>query len=106
MSSIGDTLRRAREAQGLALDEVASRTRINPKDLEAIEADRRELLPGSFFYRSFIHQYGGVLSLAIEPLAAEVDRILSEEQPLPLPGQVDAASARRATALAAIRRDR
>ena len=106
MSSLGDTLRRAREAQGLALDEVASRTRINPKYLEAIEADRRELLPGSFFYRSFIHQYAGVLSLDTEPLDAEVDRILSAEQPLPLPGQVDATSAQRATALAAIRRDR
>jgi cytoskeleton protein RodZ len=106
MSSLGDTLRRAREAQGLALDEVASRTRINPKYLEAIEADRRDLLPGSFFYRSFIHQYAGVLSLDIEPLDAEVDRILSEEEPLPLPGQVDAASAQRATALASIGRDR
>src|SRR5258708_7293029 len=106
MSSLGDTLRRAREAQGLALDEVASRTRINPKYLEAIEADRRDLLPGSFFYRSFIHQYAGVLSLDTGPLDAEVDRLLSEEKPLPLPGEVDAASARRATALAAIGRDR
>ena len=106
MNSLGETLRRAREAQGLELDEVASRTRINPKYLEAIEADRRELLPGSFFYRSFIHQYAGVLSLDPAPLDAEVDRILSEEKPLPLPGQVDAASAQRATALAAIGRDR
>jgi cytoskeleton protein RodZ len=106
MSSLGDTLRRAREAQGLALDEVASRTRINPKYLEAIEADRRDLLPGSFFYRSFIHQYAGVLSLDTEPLDAEVDRILSQEKPLPLPGEVDVASAQRATALAAIGRDR
>jgi cytoskeleton protein RodZ len=106
MSSLGDTLRRAREAQGLTLDEVATRTRINPKYLEAIEADRRELLPGSFFYRSFIHQYAGVLLLDPGPLDAEVDRILSEEKPLPLPGEVDAASAQRATALAAIGRDR
>src|SRR6266404_4856238 len=106
MSSLGDTLRRAREAQGLTLDEVAALTRINPKYLEAIEADRRELLPGSFFYRSFIHQYAGVLSLDIEPLDAEMDRILSDEKPLPLPGEVDAASAKRGTALASIRRDR
>ncbi|MDP8979091.1 MAG: DUF4115 domain-containing protein [Acidobacteriota bacterium] len=106
MNSLGETLRQAREDQGLTLDEVATRTRINPKYLAAIEADSRELLPGMFFYRSFIHQYAGLLSLDIAPLDAEMDRILSAEKPLPLPGEVDADSATRATALAALGRDR
>ena len=86
MFSVGETLKRARLAQGLDLTVLAARTKINIKYLEAIESDDRESLPSSFFYKSFVDQYARLLSLDTREIDAEVDRVLSAEAPLPLPG--------------------
>src|SRR5260370_25170989 len=87
MKPVGETLRRALQDRGLELAEVAARTRIARRYLEAIEADDRGSLPSSFFYKSFLHQYASVLSIDTAELDAEIDRVLSEDAPLPLPGQ-------------------
>ena len=87
MNSVGETLRRARVQQGLDLAEVAARTKINSNYLTAIESDDRQSLPGSFFYRSFVHQYARALSLNTQQIDAELDRVLGAEAPPPLPGQ-------------------
>lgn len=87
MESVGEILRDARQTQGLELASVATLTKINARYLEAIEADDRQRLPSSFFYRSFVHQYATALGLDAHQLDAEVDRLLSAEAPLPLPGQ-------------------
>lgn len=86
MFSVGETLKRARVAQGLDLETVAARTRINIKYLEAIEADDRKQLPSGFFYKSFVDQYAGCLALDTREIDAAIDRALSAEAPLPLPG--------------------
>jgi cytoskeletal protein RodZ len=86
MFSVGETLRRARLEQSLDLRTLAARTKINVKYLEAIEADDRQSLPSSFFYKSFVDQYARSLSLDTQEIAAEIDRVLSAEAPLPLPG--------------------
>lgn len=78
MNSIGQTLRRARIERGLALEDVAARTRINPRHLEAIEADNRAAIPGIFFYRSFARQYASFLSA---DTAAAIERMLALEEP-------------------------
>ena len=87
MFSVGETLQRARLEQELAVATVAARTKISAKYLEAIEADDRSSLPSSFFYRSFVQQYARALSLDTQEIDAEIDRMLSAEAPLPLPGQ-------------------
>jgi transcriptional regulator with XRE-family HTH domain len=86
MPSLGETLRRARQAQGLDLCTVAAQTKISAKYLEAIESDNRKILPSGFFYRSFVEQYAKSLSLDTQEIDAEVDRVLSADEPLPLPG--------------------
>lgn len=86
MLSVGETLKRARLEQGLDLSTVAAQTRINPKYLEAIESDDRKKLPSGFFYRSFVDQYAKSLSLDTRDINAEIDRVLSADAPLPLPG--------------------
>ena len=86
MFSVGETLKRARVAQGVDLCTLAARTKINLKYLEAIESDDRSSLPSSFFYRSFVDQYARALSLDTREIDAEVDRVLSADAPLPLPG--------------------
>ena len=87
MFSVGETLQRARLEQGLDVVTVAARTKISAKYLEAIEADDRGSLPSSFFYKSFVHQYARTLSLDTKEIDAEIDRVLSGDAPLPLPGQ-------------------
>jgi cytoskeleton protein RodZ len=87
MFSVGETLQRARLVQGLDVATVAARTKINAKYLEAIEANDRGRLPSSFFYKSFVHQYARTLSLDTKEIDAEIDRLLSADAPLPLPGQ-------------------
>src|SRR5579864_8592152 len=86
MLSVGEVLRRARLEQGLDLDTVAARTRINIRYLAAIEADARKDLPSGFFYKSFVDQYARLLSLDTREISDEIDRILSADAPLPLPG--------------------
>jgi transcriptional regulator with XRE-family HTH domain len=86
MFSVGETLKRARLAQNLDLAELAGQTKINIRYLEAIEADDRQSLPSGFFYKSFIDQYARALSLDTREIDAAVDRVLSAEAPLPLPG--------------------
>ncbi len=86
MFSVGETLKRARLEQSLDLCAVAALTKINVKYLEAIESDDRSSLPSSFFYKSFVAQYARALSLDTREIDAEVDRVLSADAPLPLPG--------------------
>jgi cytoskeletal protein RodZ len=55
--SLGEELRRAREARGVSLREISEQTRITMRHLEAIEADDYKHLPGGIFNRSFVKSY-------------------------------------------------
>ena len=85
--SVGERLRQLRLDQGLDLNAVVSRTKISEKNLKAIEADDRSAIASGFFYRSFVEQYARALSVDPAELLVEVDRMLSADAPLPLPGQ-------------------
>jgi cytoskeletal protein RodZ len=86
MLSVGEKLKRARLKQGLDLSAVAAQTKISARYLEAIESDNRKILPSGFFYKSFVEQYAAFLSLDTPEIDAEIDRVLSADEPLPLPG--------------------
>jgi transcriptional regulator with XRE-family HTH domain len=86
MLSVGETLKRARLEQGLDLSTVAAQTKISARYLEAIESDDRKRLPSGFFYKSFVEQYARSLSVDTQEIDAEIDRVLSADEPLPLPG--------------------
>jgi cytoskeletal protein RodZ len=55
--SLGEQLRRTREARGVSLREISEQTRITMRHLEAIEADDYKNLPGGIFNKSFIKAY-------------------------------------------------
>ena len=86
MSSVGKVLRGARLEQRLDLPTVSARTKISVRYLAAIEADDRRSLPSGFFYKSFVDQYARFLGLDTPEINAEVDRLVSADAPLPLPG--------------------
>lgn len=55
--SVGETLRAAREHQGLSLAEIAGRTRVPQRHLEAIEAGSYGALPSPTYATGFVKAY-------------------------------------------------
>ena len=61
--TIGDVLRLARINQGLSLEELQEKTEIQLHFLEAMEADDFDLLPSTFYARSFLRKYAWAVEL-------------------------------------------
>jgi cytoskeleton protein RodZ len=70
--SIGTALREAREARGLSVGEVAQQLKFAPRQLEALEQDKFEGLPGGTFVRGMVRSYARLLKLDPEPLVEHV----------------------------------
>lgn len=81
MTSVGATLRSTREKQGRVLAEIAEELCVTQRYLRAIEADDLKVLPGIFFYKSFVRQYA--LALKLDP--KQFDAALSKLDPVPEP---------------------
>jgi hypothetical protein len=60
---VGLVLQEARLAQGVSLDEVEGRTCIRRANLEAIEAERFDALPGDVYAAGFVRSYADFLGL-------------------------------------------
>lgn len=73
----GDRLRTAREAQGLSLQEVATRTRVPIRQLEALERNEFTSLPGTPYAIGFARAYARAVSLDDMAIAAAVRTELS-----------------------------
>ena len=69
----GDGLRRTREAQGLSISEVAHALKLNPRQIEALEAGRFDLLPGFAFTRGFLRNYARLLKIDPAPFLAQLE---------------------------------
>ena len=61
--TVGEQLKAAREAQGLSLAEVASRTRVPMRHLDAIERSEFSALPGTTYTVGFARSYAKVMEL-------------------------------------------
>ncbi len=72
----------ARRAAGLSIADVAAQMRIAPRQVEAIEADRYDQLPGAVFVRGFIRNYARLLKIDPVPLLHALEPALGEEAPL------------------------
>jgi len=71
--SVGEALRVAREAAGLSLNEVADRLKLSLRQLDAIERDDFEALPGPTFVRGFVRNYARFLEIDSGPLMEALD---------------------------------
>ncbi len=63
MASLGQALREQREARNISLEEIAASTKIVPRYLEALEADRLKAMPGGFFIKGIIRSYAKAVGL-------------------------------------------
>ncbi|KEQ53157.1 helix-turn-helix domain-containing protein [Sphingobium chlorophenolicum] len=68
----GARLRAAREAQGLSIQDVATRTRIAQRQLEAIERDDYAALPGIPYAVGFARAYARAIDVDEVAIAADV----------------------------------
>lgn len=66
MSELGNLLKKAREEQGLTLDDVQEHTKIRKRYLEALEEGDYKVLPGKFYIRAFIKNYAEFVGLDSE----------------------------------------
>lgn len=78
----GAKLAAAREAAGLAPADVAAQMRISLRQLDAIEADRYDELPGAVFVRGFVRNYARLLNLDPLPLLHALEPALATDAPL------------------------
>ncbi len=61
--SFGTWLRRQREGRQIALREIADSSKISLRYLQALEADRFEVLPAAVFAKGFLRQYARYVGL-------------------------------------------
>ncbi len=65
MEHFGTELKKAREARGISLREMATRTKISVTALDALEREDVSRLPGGIFGRSFVRAYA--LDVGVDP---------------------------------------
>ncbi|MGE5586942.1 MAG: RodZ domain-containing protein [Clostridia bacterium] len=63
MRELGELLRKAREAKGLAISDVQEATKIRGRYLEAMERGNFEVLPGEVYVRGFLRSYAEAVGL-------------------------------------------
>lgn len=68
LQSVGNVLRRARMAKGLSIEEVSRQLRLTSQQIEAIEKEDFDKLPGRIFMRGFVRNYANFVHLDPAPL--------------------------------------
>lgn len=69
----GRTLAEARAARNLTLAEVAQQLKLSATQVEALEADAYDRLPGPVFVRGFVRNYARLLELDAEALVSQLE---------------------------------
>lgn len=64
----GPVLAKAREGLGLTHEEVAERLRLAPRQIQALESDDYEHLPGPTYIRGYLRSYAEMVGLASGPI--------------------------------------
>ena len=80
-SSPGAQLRRAREARGESVHEVAFALKLSPRQVDALERDDFDALPGMAFLRGFMRNYARHVGLDAAPLLDAVQRMAGQGSP-------------------------
>ncbi|UOQ85639.1 helix-turn-helix domain-containing protein [Gracilibacillus salinarum] len=77
---IGERLKEERERQKMTLQDVQTMTKIQVRYLDAIEQERFNVMPGSFYVRAFIKEYATILGLNPDELMEEYKSDLPFDQ--------------------------
>ena len=85
MNDFGAKLRKAREARGITLREIAASTKISVAALEALERNDVSKLPGGVFSRAFVRSYASEVGLDPDQIVDEFLDRFQDEPPAPAP---------------------
>lgn len=83
LQGIGPKLAATRAAKGLSTAEVAAKLRLGVRQVEALEADAFEQLPGEVFVRGFVRNYARFLELDPEELLPSQEVAVAEQLTVP-----------------------
>jgi cytoskeleton protein RodZ len=91
---VGEVLARGRVALGLSISDVALQLKFAPRQIEALEQERFELLPPGTFARGMVRAYARLLKLDAEPLVQRIagrvaapdnaDAVAGARRPIPI----------------------
>jgi cytoskeleton protein RodZ len=79
--SAGSILAAHREEAGMSLEEVAGQLKLAKRQIEALEQDRFDALPGNTFVRGFVRNYARLLHIDPQPLLNDLATRLPAEAP-------------------------
>src|SRR5688572_22812198 len=68
LTGVGAQLKQAREAAGLGVDDVARQLKLLPRQVESLEVERFDRLPGPAIARGMVRNYARLLELNAEAL--------------------------------------
>ena len=86
--SLGHYLKKEREKKNISLRDVSRNTRVREHLLEAIEADRYDLLPSPTFVKGFLQSYAKVVGLDPNEVVLRFQDVMKgppKEEPSPPP---------------------
>jgi cytoskeletal protein RodZ len=97
MESIGQYLRRHREEREMSVEEVSRATRIPVGNLERLENDHFDDLPGEVFVRGFLKAYARAVSIPVDDVLARytTSRRVAWVTPLPMTSPIQKTQGRR-----------
>lgn len=72
-TAVGSRLRMAREARNMSVADAAQALKLGPKQVDALEAENWDALPGNTMIRGFVRNYARLLNLDSEPLMSALD---------------------------------
>lgn len=85
LTGVGVELKQAREARGLSVEDVAQQLKFAPRQIESLEAERFDRLPGPTIARGMVRNYARLLKLEPEPLLERMSpRVVPAEDPAQL----------------------
>lgn len=83
MAGLGEYLRSQREAAGRSLEEISAATRISVLQLQALEDERFEELPGGVFNISFLRQFARSIGADEDEAVAKYKAVYNSAPKLP-----------------------
>jgi cytoskeleton protein RodZ len=88
-TGVGSALQRAREVRGLSLDEAARDTRLRVDQLDALEREDFDVLPGEVYVRASLRTYASYLGLDADKVSDAYARTAAQAlEQSPPPGRL------------------
>jgi len=79
MEKIGESLRQAREAKNISIEDIVNETKIRSRYIEALEAEEWDIFPGQVYLKAFLKSYCHVLGIDEKPYLEALSKTVKTE---------------------------